>query len=341
MVRAPLVTEQRRVSVVIRCRNEEEHIGRLLAGILEQSIEGVDIVVVDSGSTDATLSIVDRFPVRLLRIRPHEFSFGRALNRGFEAARGEFVVAASAHVYPVYRDWLARLLQPFDDPQVALVYGKQRGDERTRYSERRVFATWFPETSDLNQPHPFCNNANAAVRRSIWKGLPYDETLTGLEDLDWANASNGGRLSHRLRCRRGGDPCASGKARAPSSIGIGAKPLQWRGSNRRYASDSSTSFALRLPASSATSVMAGGMRTRSAIRDIAVFRVMQFWGTYRGFRESGSVTIELDAAFLLSSGLASRRGWRRAGAGRGQRSHRLRPREREEGNRWLSAGPPG
>ena len=45
---------------------------------------------------------------------------------------------------------------------------------------------WFPETSIARQSYPFCNNANAAVRKSVWQELRYDETLTGLEDLDWA-----------------------------------------------------------------------------------------------------------------------------------------------------------
>jgi len=96
------------------------------------------------------------------------------------------LVFASAHVYPVYRDWLETLAAHFSDPQIALVYGKQRGDERTRYAEHRVFARWFPDKRTEYQKHPFCNNANCAVRRSVWEQMPYDETLTGLEDLDWA-----------------------------------------------------------------------------------------------------------------------------------------------------------
>jgi hypothetical protein len=74
-------------------------------------------------------------------------------------------------------DWLERMLARFADPQVALVYGKQRGNETTKYSEHQVFAKWFPEKSNLNQDHPFCNNANAAIRWSLWEQLPYDETL--------------------------------------------------------------------------------------------------------------------------------------------------------------------
>jgi GT2 family glycosyltransferase len=69
---------------------------------------------------------------------------------------------------------------------VALAYGKQRGGPTTQFAERRVFAQWFPDESNLRQNHPFCNNANAAIRRSLWEETPYDEDLTGLEDLDWA-----------------------------------------------------------------------------------------------------------------------------------------------------------
>ena len=175
-----------KISIVIRCFNEEKHIGRLLKGIMEQDHEDVEIIVVDSGSTDDTVKIAKQYPVKLVPIRPQDFSFGYALNVGCEAATGEVLLFASAHVYPVYNDWLSLMLAPFSDEKVALVYGKQRGDHRNKYSEHQIFRKWFPEESNLNQKHPFCNNANCAIRRDLWLIQPYDETLTGLEDLDWA-----------------------------------------------------------------------------------------------------------------------------------------------------------
>jgi rhamnosyltransferase len=101
-------------SIVIRAYNEEQHIGRLLTGILEQSIQDLQIILVDSGSTDATPSIAARYPVEIVHIRPQDFSFGRSLNLGIAQAQARLVVMASAHVYPVYPDWLERLLEPFD-----------------------------------------------------------------------------------------------------------------------------------------------------------------------------------------------------------------------------------
>ena len=71
-----------RCSIIIRAYNEEDHIGRLLTGIMEQTVKEVEIIVVDSGSSDATVAIASRFPTQILSIAPHEFTFGRSLNLG-------------------------------------------------------------------------------------------------------------------------------------------------------------------------------------------------------------------------------------------------------------------
>jgi glycosyltransferase involved in cell wall biosynthesis len=44
-------------SIIIRCYNEEEHIGRLLTGIMEQTLQEIEIIIVDSASTDPTLLV--------------------------------------------------------------------------------------------------------------------------------------------------------------------------------------------------------------------------------------------------------------------------------------------
>lgn len=177
-----------RASIIIRCYNERDHIGKLLYGIYEQTVEDLEVILVDSGSTDGTLEVAKEYPIEdILYIAPSEFSFGRALNYGCEAASGKFCVFASAHVYPTQVDWLENLLEKFDgDDDRALVYGKQRGNKTTKFAEKRVFRRWFPEDDIDQQSSPFCNNANAAIRRQLWEEYKYDESLPGLEDLDWA-----------------------------------------------------------------------------------------------------------------------------------------------------------
>ena len=286
-----------RVSVVIRCHNEERHIGRLLSGVLAQTWPDVEIVVVDSGSTDATLAIVGRYPVTLVEIAPSEFSFGRALNLGCAAATGDVLVFASAHVYPVYHDWLEKLAAPFADEDVALVYGKQRGDERTKYAEHRVFARWFPDKANYDQQHPFCNNANCAVRRSAWQALPYDETMTGLEDLDWGvrALAAGWRLVY-----------------APDAEIVHVHEESWDKIYNRYRREA-IAFKRIFPEQHFglwdffrmfggntlydwRHALADGVFTREAY-GILRFRLSQFWGTYRGYRQTGNIDQHLRRRF--------------------------------------------
>ncbi|MCG2788246.1 MAG: glycosyltransferase [Anaerolineae bacterium] len=185
-------------SLVIRAFNEARHLPRLLEGVRQQTVQDVEIILVDSGSTDDTVKIAESFGAKIVHIAPADFTFGRSLNLGISAATHELVAIASAHVYPVYPDWLERLFEPFADASIGLAYGKQRGAETSKYSEHQIFARWFPDSSDLRQSHPFCNNANAAIRRALWQKYPYDETLTGLEDLAWAKGlqSQGGGIAY-------------------------------------------------------------------------------------------------------------------------------------------------
>src|SRR5450759_2977227 len=100
-------------SIVIRAFNEAKHLPRLLEGIRQQTLQDIEIILVDSGSTDDTVSIAESYGAHVAHIAPQEFTFGRSLNVGVQAATRGLVVIASAHVYPVYPDWLERLLEPF------------------------------------------------------------------------------------------------------------------------------------------------------------------------------------------------------------------------------------
>ena len=174
-------------SVVIRTLNEEEHLGRLLTGIEQQETQPDEVIVVDSGSEDSTLSIAKAFGARVLHIPKEEFSFGRALNIGFAEVKSEIGVALSGHVYPLKRNHLTELLRPFDDPKIAVTYGRQVGSNDSYFSEKRLMLKWFPPHGSGVQQIPFSNNANAATRMAAWVDLPFDEELTGLEDVEFCH----------------------------------------------------------------------------------------------------------------------------------------------------------
>jgi rhamnosyltransferase len=225
------------------------------------------------------------------------------LNCGITATSNEYVVIASAHVYPLYSDWLDRLLAPFHDPQIALTYGKQRGDENTHFSEHQVFAQWYPEEPVVKQRLPFCNNANAAIRRDLWKIHPYDETLSGLEDIEWANYMIGQGYTIAY------------VADAEVIHLHNETPRKVYNRYRREAMAFKRTFPeerfgildfFRLCLTNIASDIWHASQQRKlvhSLRSILWFRTMQFWGTYQGFQHSGPLTSQLRKTFYYPRGL--------------------------------------
>ena len=173
------------ISIVIRTLNEAKYLPDLLESVFAQEIGNatVEVIVVDSGSTDGTQEIAERFGCKMLTLRKDQFSFGRSLNIGCEAARGQVLVFISGHCIPVGKHWLKNLVAPIEEGQVSYSYGRQTGGPNTFLSEEAVFSKGFPVNSQVPQDGFFCNNANAALDRMVWEKHKFDETLTGLEDM--------------------------------------------------------------------------------------------------------------------------------------------------------------
>ena len=281
-------------SVLIRCLNEEQHLPVLLTAIRRQTLQPREIIMVDSGSTDRSIEIALSYGARVLHIVKEQFSFGKSLNVGFEAAESPYVVIASAHVYPVHERWLELLVENFDaDTAVALVYGGQTGDHRTNFSERQIFKQWFPPVSSSDQAHSFCNNANAAVRREVWEKLRYDEQVPGLEDVHWAKRAieRGLKITYR----------------ADATVAH-VHEESYRQVYRRYRREAiglRTVFPWEgMTLLQVVSLYAGAVRAdlKQARREgilarvlgsVFRFRASQYWGAYRGLNGRHFMTSEL------------------------------------------------
>lgn len=295
------MTASGRISVVIRALNEAEHLPSLLEALRAQTLRPDEVILVDSGSTDATVEIASAHGARIVSIAPEDFTFGRSLNVGCAAAAGDILVLASAHVAPTDDRWLENLVSPFRDEGVVLSYGKQRGDHRTKFSETRLMQSWFPDESDDAQRSPFCNNANCAIRRSWWEVIPYNEDLTGLEDLDWAQRaqSAGGRIVYRADARV-----------------IHVHQERWGQTRNRYRREAialkqimpdqhlTRVDALRLFVETVARDLAAASRQRVLLRNllaIPAFRSAQYLGASDGFRQRGEVSEELRMRFYYPS----------------------------------------
>ncbi|MEP1551740.1 MAG: glycosyltransferase [Paraglaciecola sp.] len=176
------------ISIIIRTYNEEKYLEELLSSIRNQATENISVetIIVDSGSNDKTLEIAKRYNCNIQHIKQEDFTFGYSLNVGCEAASGDYLVFVSGHCVPAATNWLIQLCKPLITKQVDYVYGRQLSHEKTQFSEKQIFDTNFPNKSSIPQRSNFCNNANAAMNKSLWRTLKFNESISGLEDLDFA-----------------------------------------------------------------------------------------------------------------------------------------------------------
>lgn len=192
---------QSKISVVIRTLNEALYLEDLLIGIKRQVLpRGItaEVVLIDSGSTDETLNIAEKYGCIVSHISREFFSFGRSLNQGCELASGDVLVLVSGHCIPRDEEWLTKLCSPILDGLAGYVYGGQLGGKASRFSEKRIFAKYFPPESKMPQKGFYCNNANSAILKSVWELHRFDEDVTGLEDMELAKrfVNTGGKVAY-------------------------------------------------------------------------------------------------------------------------------------------------
>ncbi|MDY6912786.1 MAG: glycosyltransferase, partial [Chloroflexota bacterium] len=129
------------------------------------------------------------------RIPGKEFSYGRALNIGAEAAKGRVILNLSAHAVPVDNRWLISLVQEVTSPGVAGVYGRQLSsgnvnpfDACRNESFFGTSANRFNKRNRKALRHIHFSNSNCALRRDVWRQFKFDEDVAYAEDILWQRA---------------------------------------------------------------------------------------------------------------------------------------------------------
>src|SRR4051812_45617109 len=85
--------EAPKISVVIPVKNGAYWLDECIQGIMQQTLfHQTEIIAIDSGSTDRSVEILEKYPVRIYRILPADFNHGLTRNYGAQLSRGEYVV---------------------------------------------------------------------------------------------------------------------------------------------------------------------------------------------------------------------------------------------------------
>lgn len=190
------------VSIVVPVYNGERTIEECIKSLLNLDYpkEKYEIIMVDNNSTDNTVEIMKRYPVRLL----HEKKQGpyAARNLGIKNASGEIVAFTDADCI-ADKGWLRQLIKNFKGATIAGV-----GGEILSYNPKTLVEQYSDKSGILSQKiffnskfrglkMPFIATANAAYKKGILNeiGLFDDSFLIGGDvDLAWRVSSKGYRI---------------------------------------------------------------------------------------------------------------------------------------------------
>lgn len=173
------------ISVVIRTRNDGAYIRQLISDIRSQEYDGqVEIIVVDTESTDDTVSYASSQGARVIPITQAEFNYPRALNAGFAAAKYPYVLTLVGHSHLASRMMFKSLTYWSQHEKFAGMYGLPLANHNGSIWDRLGVA-WLPIV--LTRPYilrRYSGSMMAAncsfVKRDVWQKLGgYDERYAG------------------------------------------------------------------------------------------------------------------------------------------------------------------
>ena len=155
----------------------------------------VEIIAIDSGSTDSTTDILKQFGAVVHSISQRQFTHGYSRNLGVRLARGEALVFLSQDALPVGANWLRDLIAPLVDKTLGAAYARQVARPEATPLEEYFHLALYPPCSKRYHVTPgesislsriFFSNVCSAARRDVCLSYPFDETLIMSEDQAFA-----------------------------------------------------------------------------------------------------------------------------------------------------------
>lgn len=178
------------ISVIIRCRNEEEHIGFAIQSVIDH-FKDPEIIIVDNNSTDDSMKVVslfDRYNIKEYSVKDN-YTPGKALNFGVKQSNSDIILVLSAHSQITTLN-IEMLNQWFRQGHIA-VFGNQTPIYKGKRITKRYIWSHFTNDIEKNlysdiENRYFLHNAFCFYNRKFLLENPFNENLSSKEDRYWA-----------------------------------------------------------------------------------------------------------------------------------------------------------
>ena len=169
------------ISVIIPVLNAEKYIGKCIDSIrnLDTSDDNIEIFVVDNGSIDSTIDILNHKNVNFTICKDGNIS--KLRNLGAKSTRGEFLGFIDSDCFVDSR-WLQEAKRVFIKSSEVAVVGRYYGmSDNSTWVER----VWFDMKKDIDGYIKFLPGGNMLFRRDVFEMIHgFNEELVTGEDYE-------------------------------------------------------------------------------------------------------------------------------------------------------------
>ncbi|MDB6112430.1 MAG: hypothetical protein JWR69_4180 [Pedosphaera sp.] len=174
------------VSIILRSFNEGWALRETLPALQNQDYKNLELIVIDSGSTDGSVELIKQaHPRHFIQIKSEDYNPSRVMNHGMQLARSEFGIFLNADATPQGANWLRHLVEQLQNPTTAAVFGRQI----PRPDCKAVFACDYERCFGINRESArwghFFSMVSSGLRKDIWVKRGFLENMQYSEDDEY------------------------------------------------------------------------------------------------------------------------------------------------------------
>ena len=184
----PMSALPKKVSLVMRSYNEAWAIEDTLNSVFEQDFDGdIELIVIDSASTDGSHEIIRRFqPKEFIILEPGTYVPGKVLNQGFQLATSDWVVFLNSDATPANKQWLSELLKTaLNTPKLGAAFSRQIPRPDCQAVFAHDYERCFGPDRESHKWEHFFSMVSCVAYKPTWAQIPIREDLQYAEDDEW------------------------------------------------------------------------------------------------------------------------------------------------------------
>ncbi|MBT63170.1 MAG: glycosyl transferase family 2 [Puniceicoccaceae bacterium] len=189
------------ITLVMRSYNEAWAIEDTLKAVFSQDYAGeIELIVIDSGSTDGSHEIIQSYqPKEFIILEPGSYVPGKVLNQGFQLASHEWVVFLNSDATPKDDQWLQQLLQAaVNTPKLGAAFSRQVARDDCEAVFAHDYDRCFGPKRESDQWEHFFSMVSCVAQKSVWQQYPLREDLQYAEDDEWTRRMKEAGYATRL-----------------------------------------------------------------------------------------------------------------------------------------------